>query len=92
LNEKLEDIILEGEGKQVFLSTRITQKESQMLNEIRGWLQTERNLSTVSKQETVMHTIRVAYEYMSTQIAHKDNEQEKRTFIEYYKSMEIKRR
>jgi hypothetical protein len=72
MQEQLEHILLESQNKPIYLSTRITQKESKMLDEIRGWLQTERSLSTVSKQETVMHTIRVAYEYMQTQIAHMD--------------------
>jgi hypothetical protein len=71
----IDDIILEGDSKMVYLSTRITQKERKMLDEIQGWLQTERSCSTVSFQETVMRTIRFAYDSLQAQIAHIDNEQ-----------------
>ena len=56
----------------VFLSTRITQVEHDMLNEIWGWLQTENQTATIRKQEVVRRTIRMAYDYLQTQIAHMD--------------------
>jgi hypothetical protein len=61
----------------VFLSTRITQVEHDMLTEIQGWLQTENQTATIRKQETVRRTIRMAYEYLQTQIAHMDEPAEK---------------
>jgi hypothetical protein len=76
MRQQFEDIILEGESKQVFLSTRITQKENKMLDDIRIWLQTQRNLSTVSKQETIMYTIRLGYEFMQLKIAEMDGKLE----------------
>ena len=56
----------------VYLSTRITQTEHKMLNEIQGWLQTANQTATIRKQETVRRTIRMAYEFLQTQIAHMD--------------------
>lgn len=61
----------------VFLSTRITQVEHDMLSEIQGWLQTENQTATIRKQETVRRTIRMAYEYLQTQISHMDEPAEK---------------
>jgi hypothetical protein len=68
MSEHYDDIILEGDNKQVWLSSRITQKEHKMLDEIRGWLQTQRNLSTVRKQEVVMYVIQTAYENLMSTI------------------------
>lgn len=56
----------------VFLSTRITQIEHDMLNEIWGWLQTTNQTATIRKQEVIRRTIRMAHEYLQTQIAHMD--------------------
>jgi hypothetical protein len=56
----------------VYLSTRITQTEHKMLNEIQGWLQTANQTATVRKQEAVRRTIRMAYEFLQTQLAHMD--------------------
>lgn len=56
----------------IFLSTRITQTEHNMLSEIQGWLQTTNQTATIRKQETVRRTIRMAYEYLQTQIAELD--------------------
>jgi hypothetical protein len=52
----------------VHLSTRITQIENKMLQEIGGWLQTGNKTATIRKQEVVRHTIRMAYEYLCTQL------------------------
>lgn len=60
--------------KEVFLSTRITQIENQMLMEIGGWLQTANQTATIRKQEIVRRTIRMAYEYLQMQIADMDKQ------------------
>lgn len=60
--------------KTVFLSTRITQVENQMLNEIGGWLQTANVTATIRKQEIVRRTIRMAYDYLQLQIADMDKQ------------------
>lgn len=56
----------------IYLSTRITQVEHKMLNEIQGWLQTANQTATIRKQEVVRRTIRMAYECLQTQLAHMD--------------------
>ena len=64
---------MESAFAEVFLTTRITQVENKMLDEIRTWLQTENQTATIRKQETVRRTIRMAYEYMQILIAQNDN-------------------
>ena len=58
----------------VYLSTRITQIENKMLQEIGGWLQTGNQTATIRKQEIVRHTIRMAYEFLHMQIADIDKQ------------------
>lgn len=60
--------------KTCYLSTRITQVEDKMLNEIGGWLQTGNKTATIRKQEIVRRTIRMAYEYLQIQLAHIDTQ------------------
>jgi hypothetical protein len=52
-----EDAIEKGSFYRVNLSTRITQDACKKLAEIQGWLQTERQLCKVSKQEAIEKAI-----------------------------------
>jgi hypothetical protein len=64
---------LESAFAEVFLTTRITQVESKMLDDLRGFFQTENQTATIRKQEAVRRTIRMAFEYMQILIAQMDN-------------------
>lgn len=59
-----EDMIEKGTFYRVNLSTRITQNACNKLAEIQGWLQTERPLSTVSKQEAIEKAILHYHEFI----------------------------
>jgi hypothetical protein len=78
----LEDVIEKGSFYRVNLSTRITQDTCNKLAEIQGWLQTERELSTVSKQEAIEKAIRHYHEFiLQTNCMQDESKEEQSTVI-----------
>lgn len=66
------EVLLLGDGEQKFVTTRMTQKEINMIEECKGWLQTSRIGSTVSKQEAHIRLVRMGHHFMNLLIAHED--------------------
>jgi hypothetical protein len=91
----LEEILPIGELQLVSISTRISKEAFRKLTEIQGWIQTERKMSKVSKQEAYEWAIQIAYTCKMYELEKGDKEEKKEVLqpkknlfnIEAYKDM-----